>query len=326
MLMRQNPKGSRMITPATLAATLVGLKVYTDNAVRQAETLIPPIGQFVTVHGLRLHYVRKGTGQPVVFLHGNDGQLQDFTMSVLDRTAHAYQAIAFDRPGHGYSERPAKEAGLPRVQAQVLYGALQELEIERPILVGHSWGGALALTYALRYPNDIASLVVVSGYVYSQRGASLPGVLATLPLLSDLWRHTLGVLVMRRLVVKGLSTAFAPATPPPAYVAVVQALSPRPRQLKATAEDFAALNTALRALCPHYSAIRAPVVIVTGDADQVVPPQRHAFPLHQAIAHSRLVVLPNTGHMVQFSRPDAVLSALRLAQDSRPTPRLAVCR
>ena len=326
MPIRQNPKGSRMSIPATLAATLVGLKVYTDHAVRQAETLVPPIGQFVAVNGLRLHYVRKGVGQPVVFLHGNDGQLQDFTMSVLDRTAHEYQALAFDRPGHGYSDRPAKEAALPSVQARVLRGALQELEIERPILVGHSWGGALALTYALRYPEAIAGLVVVSGYVYRPPGASLPGVLATLPVLSNLWRHTLGVPMTRRLVVKGLRTAFAPDTPPPAYVAVVRALAPRPRQLKATAEDFAALNLALRALSPHYGAIRAPVVIITGDADQVVPPERHAFPLHRTIAHSRLVVLPNTGHMVQFSRPDAVLSALRLAQAYRLTPRLAVCR
>jgi pimeloyl-ACP methyl ester carboxylesterase len=61
-----------------------------------------------------------------------------------------------------------------------------------------------------------------------------------------------------------------------------------------------------------------PVVIVTGDADRVVPPERHAYPLHQAIAHSRLIVAPNTGHMVQFSRPETIMAALRWLRDQRP--------
>jgi pimeloyl-ACP methyl ester carboxylesterase len=160
---------------------------------------------------------------------------------------------------------------------------------------------------------------VVGGYVYRQHGASLPGILATLPLLGDLWLHTLGVPMTRRLVRKGLRTAFAPDTPPPAYVAVVRALSARPRQLKATAEDLRSLNSALSTLCPYYGTIRVPVVIVTGDADRVVSPERHAYPLHQAIAHSRLVVAPNTGHMVQFSRPEAIMAALRLVRDQGST-------
>jgi pimeloyl-ACP methyl ester carboxylesterase len=174
------------------------------------------------------------------------------------------------------------------------------------------------LTYALAYPDAVTGLVVVSGYVYRQRAASLPGILATFPLLGDLWRYTLGVPTTRCLIRKGLKTAFAPDTPPPAYVAVVRALSARPRQLKATAEDLHSLHSALSTLCPSYGTIRVPVVIVTGDADQVVPPERHAYPLHQAIAHSRLVVAPDTGHMVQFSRPETIMAALRWVRDQRP--------
>jgi hypothetical protein len=88
-MLTQNPKGSGLITPATLAATGVGLKLYTDYAVRQAEVQVLPVGQFIAVNGLRVHYVRRGSGQPVVFLHGNDRQLQDFTLSILDRAARA---------------------------------------------------------------------------------------------------------------------------------------------------------------------------------------------------------------------------------------------
>jgi pimeloyl-ACP methyl ester carboxylesterase len=300
---------SNVVVPTTLA-TLIGLSLYSEHEVRQAEAQVPPIGQFVTVEGLRLHYVRQGAGRPVVFLHGNDGQLQDFTLSLLDRAAQDYDVLAFDRPGHGYSERPRAAVATPHVQARLLRGALQALEVDRPILVGHSWSGGLALLYALAYPEDLAGLVVLGGYVYHQGGPHPLAALPTLPVLGDLYLYTLGVPLWRRLVVHGLKTAFAPDTPPPAYVSVVQALSPRPGQSKATAEDFQTLNTTLRAVSPHYGQIRAPLRIISGAADRVVPPEQHAYALHRAVPHSRLVMVPHTGHMLQFSRPDVIMGAL----------------
>ena len=89
-----------------LVLLFIGLFVASQRAVQQAEAAFPPIGNFVTVEGTRLHYLCQGTGQPVVLLHGNAGFIQDYSLMVLDRLAPQYRACAFDRPGHGYSARP----------------------------------------------------------------------------------------------------------------------------------------------------------------------------------------------------------------------------
>src|SRR5205814_1343638 len=62
--------------------------------------------QSVAVNGLKLNYVSAGTGRPVVLIHGNPGSHEDFTVSLFDKLSQSYHAIAFDRPGHGHSERP----------------------------------------------------------------------------------------------------------------------------------------------------------------------------------------------------------------------------
>ncbi len=114
----------------------------------------PPTGEFVEVGGIRLHYVRKGNGKPVVFLHGGILSANDFD-SVLDlAAAKGYSAIAFDRPGNGYSERPRGEIATPVVQARFVHDALCELGIHRPIIAGHSWSGSLVMSYALHYADE----------------------------------------------------------------------------------------------------------------------------------------------------------------------------
>jgi len=141
------------------AATLAGLSLYSDRAVRRAEARHPPVGLFVSVDGARLHFLKRGSGRPVVLLHASDLTLQDFTLSIFDQVAAAYQAIAFDRPGYGSSERPAGCPLTLALSARLIRDALQALGVERPILVGHSGGGSVALRYALDYPDEIAGLV-----------------------------------------------------------------------------------------------------------------------------------------------------------------------
>src|SRR6478672_11887315 len=95
-----------------LVASIVAAVAYFACAVlavrkaRAAETDLPPIGEFIEIEGAKIHYVRRGSGRPIVLLHGSDGFLQDFTESIFDALAEHYDTIAFDRPGHGYSDLP----------------------------------------------------------------------------------------------------------------------------------------------------------------------------------------------------------------------------
>jgi pimeloyl-ACP methyl ester carboxylesterase len=300
--------------PGLLVAALVGLTLYTRAQVQAIETAYSPPGQFVTVDGVRLHYVRHGVGKPVVFIHGSLGSVYDFTMSILDRAAQEYQAIAIDRPGHGYSERPGSMALSPALHASYLRGLLRAIGVERPVLVGHSWGGAVALAYALEYPDSAAGLVLLAGAAYGREGLTDPrSRVVAIPVLGEVLTNVFYLPVTQML--------YPPPEPghpgagplPGPYVATAQRLALRPAHFRAEATDSRELGAALRAMSPRYGEIRVPVVLVHGDADSQVPLEQHALPLHHAIPGSRLIVLPNTGHWVHFADPDRVLEAIHLA-------------
>jgi pimeloyl-ACP methyl ester carboxylesterase len=141
--------------------------------------------KFVTVEGTRLHFVIKGAGRPVVLIHGNPGSGQDWAR-LYDPLAAHHKVIAFDRPGHGDSQRPKDGDATVEVQARLLHDALKQLHVERPIVVGHSWGGALALVYAITYPKEVAGVVLVAPAVYqSQDVASLLTNLPAVPVIGD---------------------------------------------------------------------------------------------------------------------------------------------
>ena len=152
--------GQRMHFPRRLAATsasvMLGLGVaalINTAMARNAERRNPPKGTFLEVDGVRLHYLEKGSGLPVVLLHGNQSMADDFAISgVIDLLAKKYRVIAFDRPGFGYSERPGDTVWTPSAQADLIRKALLRLGVEKSLMVGHSWGTLVALAYGLQNP------------------------------------------------------------------------------------------------------------------------------------------------------------------------------
>jgi pimeloyl-ACP methyl ester carboxylesterase len=275
--------------------------------------------QYVTSNGLKLHYVREGAGQTIVLLHGNEGTLEDFTLSVFDKLAAKYQTLAFDRPGHGGSQT-SKSMASPEVQAKILHDALVALKIEHPLLVAHSWSGSVALSYALQYPEDLAGMVLLGGMAYeTKESAATPSCYAVrVPVvgatIAQFYKAT-----GRNEIRKELEKAFSPDPAPQWYVDKFLASMFRLSELKAAASDEITLNTTLKKISPLYGAIKVPVVIVVGENDRIVPPQKHSYALHRAIAQSKLIVLAKAGHEIQFTRPQEVLSAIDLAMAPETT-------
>ena len=144
---------------ASAAATIAAMTAYNVYRARKAEREHPPAGQFVTVDGVRLHYIERGEGPPVVLLHGNMVTAQDFdTSGVLDLVAQRHRVIAFDRPGFGYSDRPHGSAWSAGTQAELIRDAFAVLGINRPIVLGHSWGAAVALALGLNHSDAVKGL------------------------------------------------------------------------------------------------------------------------------------------------------------------------
>lgn len=275
----------------------------------------PYFGQFVSANGLRLHFVSKGAGRPIVFIHGNPGSHQDFSRNLLGELSESYRAVAFDRPGHGHSERHQGATVTVEVQARILRRALKQLSIERPIIVGHSWGGAVALAMALERQEDLAGLVLLAPAAYPGDTAQWWTLLPNVPWLGNFFLKTLTPLLGRRIVSSSLKEAYHPQPVQEDYAQAAAALWTRPEQIRACASDDRSLDGSLNLLSERYPEIRLPVVIVTGDSDLLVKPEEHACRLHQSISGSKLIRLQGVGHQIPQTRPESVVEAIEMTWD-----------
>lgn len=216
--------------------------VYTKIEVRRIKNKYPPIGQSVLVNGLKLHYVRQGTSRPIVMLHGRDGALQEFTFSICGKVSKNYDAIAFDRPDYGYSKWPENDNLSLETQARLINQALEELEVDKPILVGHSYGGAVVLKYLINYPDQACGAVLLGPVAYVQEPPddslfAFPNIPIIGPVLTNTILLPLGRIIAERMY----QQVFWPDKAPENYVDTMKSLYLRPAQFSATARELSVM-------------------------------------------------------------------------------------
>ncbi len=307
------PRRGLVIAGATITA-LATTAAWVAQRAHSAETRNPPAGSFINVEDTQVHYLERGRGTPIVLLHGNTLRLEDFVASgLIERLARHYRVLAFDRPGFGYSERPRNRLWTPAAQAALLREALLQLGVERPIVLGHSWGTLVALELALISSVDVRRLVLISGYYFAT--PRLDAVLATpvaVPVLGDVMRYTVTALSARLLLARTVKAMFAPQPVPLNFMNTLnREMLFRPVQIRANAEDAAYMMPSASALQRRYSEIHSPAVILAGAADKVFGPEKHARRLHVELENSQLHVLPGVGHMLHHAAPTTVFEAIK---------------
>lgn len=295
-----------------LAAAAVGLTLYNNRLARRA-LAARPLGRFIHFRGTKLHFLEAGGGRPLLLLHGNGASAEDFTTSgIFDKAAARYRVLAFDRPGFGLSPRPARSrpwtAG---AQADLIHAAAAKLGIERYMVVGHSWGATVALEMARRHPRSVAGVVAVAGYHYPPPRLALAiSALPAVPLIGTVLRHTVLPSLVRLNWPWAMKQIFHPAIIATPFAAMTRELASRPSQLRSiSAESFLMLASAL---FPNhrYADIAVPVGIIAGAGDQLFDAKAEAVRLHAEISHSLLDIVPDAGHMVHQSKPEAVLAMI----------------
>jgi pimeloyl-ACP methyl ester carboxylesterase len=309
-----NPDTTRRLSAGAAIAGLGLLAswLYVRARARRAEREHPPAGRFITVDGVKLHYLERGQGPVLVLLHGNGVDATDWEHSgLLDAAAEHYRVIAFDRPGFGYSERPRTTVWTPDRQARLLHHALQELEVDSAIVAGHSWGTLVALAMGLQVPDFVRGLVLVSGYYYpSVRMDVMVGAPPALPLVGDVLRYTVAPLAGRLIWPAAIGRAFAPMPVSARFRKVSPWMSLRPGQLRANAADSSLMVPATMSLARRFGGLKVPVQILSGAQDGVCDCAHNAERLHAALRHSELSVTPGVGHMLHYAEPGKVLGAI----------------
>lgn len=303
----------------TCAVALAGCGPIIDkqNARREAaaELRYPPTGQLLEVDGHRVHAHVEGSGPDLILLHGASGNTRDFTFDLVARLRDDYRVIAFDRPGLGWTDNIGALNHSPIAQADLLRAAADQLGVKNPIILGHSYGAAVAMAWTLRDPGGPSALVLVSGATYPWPGelgrwytlvssrfgedVLVPTLSAYTPLDHMGW------------VVNGI---FAPQDVPEGYVDYIGiGLSARRESFLANAQQIGRLKPYLQYMVQYYPDIRQPIEILHGDRDPVVGLQLHSQAMAADVPGANLVTLEGVGHMPHHAAPEEVVAAIHRA-------------
>ncbi|WP_367890169.1 alpha/beta fold hydrolase [Rhodobacter calidifons] len=273
-----------------------------------AEAAFPPSGQFVTVNGRRLHYEIAGNGPDLVLIHGASGSLRDLTFAFRDRLTDRYRVIAVDRPGLGYSD-PLEDASL-LAQARHIKAGLAQLGVTEPVVLGQSYGGAVALAWAL--DGGPRALVLVSA-----PSMPWPGKLDPWYRLTDTWpgRHLaiplVAAFVPDSYVRAVTASVFAPDPVPEGYEKHLgAALTLRRETLLANTSQINALRDELVTMESRYPTLALPVELIHGTADTIVPLDIHSGPLSHLLPEATITVIPGAGHMPHHLHQSLVVAAI----------------
>lgn len=262
-----------------------------------------PPGQFVTVDGLPVHCILRGRGRPVVLVHGNGTMAEDFAIcGLIDRLAVRYRVIAIDRPGFGYTARPRHRVWTAQAQAVLLHRVLEQLDVERPLVVGHSWGTIVALALAADGRQPLRGLVLLSGSYFPghRADAALIAPLAV-PGFGDAARALMPAKMSASLATQSFRQVFWPQAVPARFKARFPIeIAAAATQARAVSEDAASMNAAVTGLQRRYAGLTLPVSILAGDADAIVKTSEQSVRLHTTIPGSTLRLLPGLGHMIHY--------------------------
>lgn len=294
-------------------AALAAAAVFNRSAAAGAERDHPPIGRFVHVDGTPVHYFERGQGSPIVLIHGSASLIEDFVVSgLVERLARAHRVIVFDRPGYGYTPRPRGNAWTAERQAALLVKACAALGVERPVVVGHSWGTLPALSWALDHRERISGLVLLSGYFYATaRPDVVMAAIAGSPVVGDVIANTIAPIQTRLLGPLGNMMIFSPNDPTDAFLNEMPfGLMLRPGQLRATAADSGQMSVTAARLSPRYGELKLPLAIVWGTGDKLVMQQAQSERLVAELPCATATPMPHVGHMIHHVDPDGVASAV----------------
>ena len=298
-----------------ILAFILGLPfTYTQLEVKKIENKYPPLGYFKNIEGYNIHYSDIGSGQPVVLLHSQPANERQFDV-LKNKLKESYRVISIDRPGMGYSEGPKVNSSERLfIQAQIISKLLQEITDEKPIIIGHSYGGALALSLALHEEKNLKKLILVNtvSHPWKGDGVWLPFKIITNPLIGKIFSRTYAMIYGKSVIDSSADDNFPDNKPTPGFINRVGAeLTLRPATLESYALDAINLKSALSKQFKKYENLSIPITIMAGIGDRVTPNKIHSFQLHKDIKHSKLIELNNVEHSIPELNPMKIIEQIQ---------------
>ncbi len=294
---------SLVILVIVVIAALVAFSAYIASKVEKA---LPPRGRFIDIGADRIHYVEQGSGSPIILVHGLSGQLLNFAYLDLQKLARSHRVIMLDRPGAGYSKRGESSPATIVNQAATVAAFIEALKLDKPVLVGHSLGGAIALAVGLNHPQSISRLALIAPLTHTQSEPpeAFRGLMIPSPLMRRAIAHTLATPLSIRKGPEVLAFVFGPEPVPKDFRTKGGGLlGLRPNSFYAASSDMLATAEDLPAMESRYSTLQMPVDVLYGRQDQILDYRLHGEALMQKIPYATLKLVDGGGHMLPVTVP-----------------------
>lgn len=314
----------------TILVLLVALVLALAGFTRVTSWLIerrnPPAGSFVDISGARLHYVHVPASAgadlpPLVFIHGASANLKDQMLPLRHMFEGRAEMLFFDRPGHGWSGRGPGNNDNPTEHSATIAALMDRLGINDAIIIGHSFGGAVAATFALEHPERTRGLLFLSAatHPWPGGGTSWYYSVSAKQVVGRLFAETVANPAGLMRIDAATICVFSPNKVPDGYVDKASIrLVLRPKAFRANAIDVEGLYRHVLATAPRYPTIKTPTVVISGDHDTVVYEEIHSIGLARDIPDAELVWVKNLGHKPDWVAPDLVVAAVeRIAGQPR---------
>lgn len=289
-----------------LSLILLLLAVFSRRTARRIEAVLPPLGSFVEVEGVRLHVRDEGRGPAILMIHGLGGQMAHFNYGAVRALSKRYRVVALDRPGSGHSTRPDGVAADLATQARAIAALVERLGLERPTVVGHSLGGATALTLALEHPQHVGALALVAPLSHAPQ--AVPPAFRSMTIETGWLRRLFAATLAVPLGIIGskgiLREVFGPESVPPDFATRGGGLlSLRPRAFLAGSADVQALPAHMPQIEGRYGELRVPVHVLFGREDRLLDWRANGQALVDKVPGARLQLVDG-GHMLPVTQPE----------------------
>ncbi|WP_248798603.1 alpha/beta fold hydrolase [Pseudomonas sp. MWU13-2105] len=309
------------------AAANAALWAISSRINRNIEAAVPPEGRFIEVGGEWIHYVDEGSGPALLMIHGLSGCGRNLTYALSPRLREQFRVITLDRPGSGYSSRhPGAGVDIP-AQACLIAEFISKLGLGRPLILGHSLGGALALSLALDHPQSVCGLVLVAPLTHPQ--LLLPPVFLSLGVRPAWLRRWFAQVLAAPVGLLGrkalIRAVFAPELPPDDFaVRGGGLLGLRSNNFYCASSEIATVNQHLPDMVRRYPQLTLPVGLIYGSQDRVLSVRKHGESMLGKLPGLRLEIVEGGGHMLPVTAVEPVVELVRdIALRTQPRQSLA---
>lgn len=287
------------------ALTIAALVAFSFFIARRVARGFPPEGKFMDVGGDRVHYTDRGHGPAIVLVHGLCGNLRNFAYLDLERLAQSHRVIAIDRPGSGRSLRGAASTANIYAQARMVAQCIETLGLEKPLLVGHSLGGAIALAVGLNHPQAVRGLALIAPLTHTESTppGAFSGLALTSPLVRRLVSWTLAIPLSILNSRKAIAMVFAPESMPKDFPFKGGGLlGLRPHVFYAASSDLVSAPEDLPDMERRYASMTVPVDVLYGRGDRILNVRRQGEALTHKLDRANLRIVEG-GHMLPVTQP-----------------------